>query len=120
MPEHVAALDHTQTIAPGPSPTKTPRCTVCRGFGWSVAATPDPPPGLDRRSTLSVCRCVAGGNLWRLALEDGDAVLALMGLDAQGHIASTDGLFAKSPVRHGDVLAWRASQHTDIHAGVRS
>lgn len=67
-------------------------CPACVGHGWSPVS--DEPRYLPA-AQVRVCRCPAGERFWALCLDHTDAVLALMDLDADGCIASTDGLYGR-------------------------
>jgi len=69
-------------------------CPTCRGYGWR--AKPGlPEAGNGHAAQVLVCGCDAGKRFWALALANTATVLALMDLDADGHIASDDGMYGR-------------------------
>lgn len=69
-------------------------CQTCRGYGWR-AKHGLPEAGEGHAGQVLVCCCTAGERFWALALADTTTVLLLMDLDADGRIASVDGMYGR-------------------------
>lgn len=69
-------------------------CQTCRGYGWRAKqGLPEADEG--HAAQVLVCGCKAGERFWSLALAHTATVLVLMDLDADGHIASADGMYGR-------------------------
>jgi hypothetical protein len=84
-----AALDALRARA-----KREARCPPCRGYGWRARAGL-PAAGEPHASQVLICCCAARHRFRALALTDPQGVLAAMNLDADGRIASADGLYGR-------------------------
>lgn len=81
-------------------------CQTCRGYGWRARKWL-PEAGEGHAAQAMVCSCATGERFWMLALADTATVLPLMDLDADGRIASVDGMYGRFGIN--DRLLLRAT-----------
>ena len=86
-------------------------CRTCRGYGWRPQ-TGLPGAGEGHAPQVLVCGCDAGNRFWTLALANTATVLGLMDLDADGHIASVDGMYGRFGINDRRLLLAAARAET--------